>query len=184
MTLPYGLSTAMPRFQATRRFAARALPVLALAAVLAGSIGARAQGITRVDNPGFPIANAVTVPAGSDTVYLSGMTAPVSDPSAPKGSVQAYGDTATQTVNALKRIEETLAGLKLTLADVVMMHVYLVGDPAHEGKMDFAGMMAGYTQFFGTKEQPNKPARTTVQVAGLAGPGLLVEIEVLAARHP
>jgi len=24
-------------------------------------------------------------------------------------------------------------------------------------------MMAGYSQFFGTKEQPNKPARTTVQ---------------------
>ena len=25
-------------------------------------------------------------------------------------------------------------------------------------------MMAGYSQFFGTKDQPNKPARTTMQV--------------------
>jgi enamine deaminase RidA (YjgF/YER057c/UK114 family) len=38
--------------------------------------------------------------------------------------------------------------------------------------------MAAYTQFFGTKEQPNLPARSTVQVAGLAQAGMLVEIEV------
>ena len=44
--------------------------------------------------------------------------------------------------------------------------------------MDFAGFMAAYSQFFGTKEQPNLPARSTVQVAGLVAPGMLVEIEV------
>jgi enamine deaminase RidA (YjgF/YER057c/UK114 family) len=47
--------------------------------------------------------------------------------------------------------------------------------------MDFAGMMAGYTQFFGTKDQPNKPARTTVQVVLPAG-GALVEIDLVAVR--
>jgi enamine deaminase RidA (YjgF/YER057c/UK114 family) len=49
-------------------------------------------------------------------------------------------------------------------------------------KMDFAGMMSAYTQFFGTATQPNKPARSTVQVAALAAAGALVEIEVIAAR--
>jgi enamine deaminase RidA (YjgF/YER057c/UK114 family) len=44
-------------------------------------------------------------------------------------------------------------------------------------------MMAGYTKFFGTKEQPNKPARSAVQVAGLAVPGALLEIEVIAAKR-
>ena len=63
-----------------------------------------------------------------------------------------------------------------------MMRVFLVGDPAMAGKMDFAGMMAAYSQFFGTTDQPNKPARTTVQVAGLASPGALVEIEAQAVR--
>jgi enamine deaminase RidA (YjgF/YER057c/UK114 family) len=63
-----------------------------------------------------------------------------------------------------------------------MMHVFLVGDPAMSNKLDFAGMNAAYAQFFGTKEQPNKPARTTVQVASLASPTALVEIEVVAAR--
>jgi enamine deaminase RidA (YjgF/YER057c/UK114 family) len=49
--------------------------------------------------------------------------------------------------------------------------------------MDFAGMMAGYTQFFGTKDQPNKPARTTVQVVLPAGArGGLVEIDLVAMR--
>jgi enamine deaminase RidA (YjgF/YER057c/UK114 family) len=72
---------------------------------------------------------------------------------------------------------------KLTLGDVVMMRVYLGADPAKGGKMDFEGMMAGYSQFFGTKEQPNKPARTTVQVVLPAGDrGALVEVDVIAMR--
>ncbi|MDE1145469.1 MAG: RidA family protein [Azospirillaceae bacterium] len=174
----------------------RLLGALALTAVLgaiittAGVISSSgpataAKAITRTAVPGgFPISGAVAVPAGSDVVYLSGMTGGVVNPDAPKGSVEAYGDTATQTVNTLKKIQAALAEQKLTMGDVVMMHVYLVGDAAHEGKMDFAGMMSGYTQFFGTADQPNKPARTTVQVAGLAGPGLLVEIEVIAAHAP
>jgi enamine deaminase RidA (YjgF/YER057c/UK114 family) len=48
--------------------------------------------------------------------------------------------------------------------------------------MDFAGMMTAYREFFGTKQQPNKPARSTMQVAGLVDPGWLVEIEVTAAK--
>jgi enamine deaminase RidA (YjgF/YER057c/UK114 family) len=43
-------------------------------------------------------------------------------------------------------------------------------------------MMAAYTRFFGTKEQPNKPARSAMQVAALAAPWALVEIEVIAAK--
>jgi enamine deaminase RidA (YjgF/YER057c/UK114 family) len=106
----------------------------------------------------------------------------MSNPSAPKGSAQAYGDTETQTVAVLNRIQQTLAGLKLSLGDVVMMHIYLVGDPAKDGKLDFAGFMAGYSQFFGTKGQPNKPARSAMQVAALVAPGALIEAEVIAAR--
>lgn len=59
--------------------------------------------------------------------------------------------------------------------------IYLVADPAKDGKMDFEGFMKGYTQFFGTKEQPNLPARSAMQVAGLVLPEWLVEIEVVAA---
>jgi enamine deaminase RidA (YjgF/YER057c/UK114 family) len=64
-----------------------------------------------------------------------------------------------------------------------MMRGYLGADTAKGGKMDVAGMMAGYSQMFGTKEQSNKPARTTVQVVLPAGDrGALVEVDVIAAR--
>jgi len=161
---------------------------VAFALVLLPAIELHSQsqpaGVERIPIPNsdFPISQGVWVPAGYDTLYLSGNIPPVSNPSAPKGSTQAYGDTQTQTVAVLKRIEQALTAQRLSLADVVMMHVFLTGDPAKDGKMDFAGFMAGYSQFFGTKEQPNKPARSAMQVAALAAPGALIEIEVIAVR--
>jgi enamine deaminase RidA (YjgF/YER057c/UK114 family) len=62
------------------------------------------------------------------------------------------------------------------------MRVLLVGDPAKDGKMDFMGMMEGYKTYFGTAAQPNKPARITSQISALVADGMLVEIEVQAAK--
>jgi enamine deaminase RidA (YjgF/YER057c/UK114 family) len=129
--------------------------------------------ITRVGPANFPISSVVVVrdAGGVDIAFASGTP----------GSAKA-GDTKAQTVDSLTKL---LAGLKAQgfgAGDVVMLRVYLVGDPAKDGKMDFAGMMAGYTQFFGTADQPNKPARTTVQISGLASPGSLVEIEAEAIK--
>jgi enamine deaminase RidA (YjgF/YER057c/UK114 family) len=135
-----------------------------------------------LDGSDFPISSAVTVKGGTDTYFLSGALAPVINKDAPKGSTAAYGDTETQTVGALNAIKGTLARLGLTMGDVVKMTVFLVADPAKDNKMDFAGMMAGYKQFFATADQPNKPSRSAVKVAGLAAPGALVEIEVIAAK--
>lgn len=155
---------------------------LTLASIVLAVASAQAAEITRTQVGDFPIASTITVPAGAETIYLSGTVAPVINKDAAKDSVAAYGDTETQTVNILKRIEEILKSQKLGLGDIISMRVYLVGDPAKDNKMDFAGMMKGYTQFFGTKDQPNKPVRTTVQVASLVAAGMLVEIEVTAAR--
>ena len=130
----------------------------------------------------FPISAAVEVPAGKTLVFLSGMVPPVSDPKAPKDSTAAYGDTRTQTIGALTSIKASLESLHLTLGDVIKMQAFLVGDPAKGGKLDFEGFMQGYTQFFGTPGQPNLPVRSALQVAALANPGFLVEIEVTAVR--
>ncbi len=132
-------------------------------------------------NP-FPISSAVTVPAGFDTVFVSGALPVVSNKDAPKGSVEAYGDTEAQAVSALTQIKGTLARLGLGMGDIVKMTVFMVADPTKDNKLDFAGLMAGYTQFFGTADQPNKPARSAVQVAALVAPGALLEIEVIAAK--
>jgi enamine deaminase RidA (YjgF/YER057c/UK114 family) len=97
--------------------------------------------------------------------------------------LKTHTDTRSQTVGIIKDIQKFLESQKLTLGDVVMMRVYLAGDPAKGGKGDFGGMMAGYSQFFGTRDQPNKPARTTLQVILPAGDrGALVEIDLIAVR--
>ena len=72
--------------------------------------------------------------------------------------IKSHPDTASQTVSLLKDMRKFLESQKLTLGEVVMMHVYLGADPAKDNKMDVAGMTAGYTQFFGTKE-PTEHAR-------------------------
>jgi enamine deaminase RidA (YjgF/YER057c/UK114 family) len=126
----------------------------------------------------FPIARAVEVPAGKSIVFHSGTTPTPLDPKAEAGTAAYWGDTKTQTLSTFARIKESLDTMGLNFGNVVAMTVYLVGDPAKGGKMDFDGFMAAYSQFFGTKEQPNLPARSTVQVAGLVAPGMLVEIEV------
>jgi enamine deaminase RidA (YjgF/YER057c/UK114 family) len=170
-----------------RRLVVLVLAVLATAGCGGGALGAGtapkpAGAIKRVGSPQSPIARAVVVPAGHDIVYVSGIIPLPLNPDAPAGTAREFGDTRTQTISILTQIAEILAAEGLTMGDVVMMRVVLVGDPAKDGKMDFAGMMEGYRQFFGTPAQPHKPARITSQVAALVLPGLLAEIEVQAAR--
>ena len=157
---------------------------VAFAATVVAAGNAFAAEVVRhkIPNSNFPIARAVEVPADKTTVYLSGAVPSVIDEKADKATVAAYGDTKAQTESVLKSIDKTLNELGLKMGDVIKMTVFLVGDPGKGGKMDFAGFMEGYTQFFGTEAQPNLPTRSVVEVAGLASPGFLVEIEVTAVR--
>jgi enamine deaminase RidA (YjgF/YER057c/UK114 family) len=165
-----------------RRSIILALSVLAGAAA-SGAVAA--QNVVRTPLPDgnpFPISAAVTVPAGAATIYVSGTLPAAINKDAPKGTAPAYGDMQTQTVSVLTQIKATLARQGLGMGDVVKMTVFLVADPANDNKLNFAGLMAGYSQFFGTKDQPNKPARSAVQVAALVAPGALLEVEVVAAK--
>jgi enamine deaminase RidA (YjgF/YER057c/UK114 family) len=155
----------------------RHLPFVTVALMV--SLTAAAQTTKRIPLPASQNPSNSDVPVSAavwagDTLYVSGWLDP---------DLKIHTDTTSQTVGLIKDIQKFLESQKLTLGDVVMMHVYLGGDPAKDGKMDFAGMMAGYSQFFGTKDQPNKPARTTVQVVLPAGArGGLVEIDLIAVR--
>lgn len=164
-----------------RKTLAAPILIAALPLALAAATPAAAE-VVHIGPAGSAIAGAVSVSADHDMLYVSGLTPPPLNPDAPAGTPREYGDTKTQTINVMKRIEGALKEQGLGMGDVVMMRVYLVGDPAKDGKMDFAGMMEGYKMYFGTPEQPNKPARVTVQVASLVGPGQMVEIEVQAAK--
>lgn len=154
-----------------------------LAAALLLSPAAQAQEIERLaGTSAAPIAGAVTVPPGYTTYYLSGATAAVANASAPNGSYERFGDITTQTRSVLDNLKGTLTKLGLTFADVVQAHVYMTPDPSKNGDIDFAAMNKVWSTEFGSATQPNKPARATVKVAGLAAPGLLVEIEFVAAK--
>jgi enamine deaminase RidA (YjgF/YER057c/UK114 family) len=134
------------------------------------------------NNSTFPIAQAVEVGADTVLIYHSGTTPQPADPDAPQGSPEYWGDTEAQTLSVFSRMGESFEKLGVGYADVLKMTVFLVGDPQLGGRMDFDGFMRAYSRYFGTDEQPNLPARSTVQVAGLAGEGMLVEIEVVLAR--
>ena len=156
------------------------------AAIVCGVVSAaNAADIARLSgkNPKSPIAEAVTVPLPGYTLYfLSGTPAAPANPDTPEGSPQRMGDTPTQTDSSLHRLGQTLATLGLGFGDVVQAHVFLAGDPAKGGDIDFAGMNREWSKKFGTPSQPNKPARSTVKIAGLATPGGLVEIEFIAVK--
>jgi len=160
--------------------------LITLFALCAIALAANAQTITRTTSayPGTPLAEAVAVPPGYTTYYISGdLPSPV-DPNAPAGSPRRYGDTETQTTSVLANLKQKLDKLGLTFGDIVQARVYLVGDPGKNGQMDFAGMNKAWLKEFGTEKQPNRPARATVQVVALAIPGALAEIELVAAKKP
>ncbi len=157
------------------------MKIFAMAVVLVAATAMQAQvAVKHNQTDKSPIATGVWA---GDTYYLSGQ---LSDPITPadpaKGTAAVYGDTKAQALSALTKIQKLLQAEGLDMKDVVKMTVFLAGDPAKDGKMDFAGLQASYTQFFGTKEQPNKPARSAVQVTALAAAGALLEIEVIAVK--
>ena len=161
----------------------RNVPMLVvLVAAVMGAIGSAAAEPPRRTGPdASPISTSVSVPADSRLVYISGTVPDAIDPNAVEGSGARFGDTEAQTRSVLRKVEASLKEQGLGLGDVVMMRVFLVAPPGQQ-QMDFAGMMRGYRAYFGTPSQPNKPARSTMQVAGLVDPGWLVEIEVTAAK--
>lgn len=172
-----------------RSFPAVFAAALAACALLFVAREGRAQSIERhpASPPGL-ILQGVSVPAGATTLYLSGQVAAPLDlalrtPVAERTAAD-FGDTRTQTVSVLRKIEGILAARGYTMRDVIKLTVFLVSDPARGAQMDFAGMNEGFRQFFGTAENPNTVARSTIQVAALAAPGYLVEIEATAARVP
>ena len=152
-------------------------------AVCTFAVPAGAQSVMRLEspNPGSVIASAVTVPPSYTTYYISGTPAGPMNPNAPAGSPGRWGDTTEQTDDSLNKLEAVLSKLGLTFGDVVKATVFMAGDPAKGGEIDFAAMNKEWGKRFGTATQPNKPARSTIKV-GLATPGALIEIEMIAVK--
>ena len=116
-------------------------------------------------------AKHIIIPPGYATIRLPGT---IPDPEA------FSGDTERQAENVFAKIAAALKEAGAGEGDVVAMTVFLAA-PTPGGNMDFDGMMRAYGRHYGSDAQPNRPVRSTVQVAGLVRPGILVEVEVTAA---
>jgi enamine deaminase RidA (YjgF/YER057c/UK114 family) len=153
---------------------------LAVALVAGCALSMQAQTVVKhIQDEKGAIAKGVWA---GDTYYLSGQLAsPVTPADPAKGTQAEYGDTKVQAASVFAKIQAALKEQGLDMKDVVKMTVFL-GPDAKTGKLDFAGMQSEYVKFFGTKEQPNKPARSAFQVAALASPWAALEIEVIALK--
>ncbi|MSR11694.1 MAG: hypothetical protein EXR84_07835 [Gammaproteobacteria bacterium] len=119
--------------------------------------------------------NNIFIPAGAETLYLSGA-------GAQQKADGTWGDMEQQAIDTLGRFKETLESQGWSMADIVQVRVFAVAGA--DGVLDFDGFNRGYQQFFGTTENSMKPVRSFLQIAGLVVPGWLVEIEIRAARMP
>ncbi|NUU23583.1 MAG: hypothetical protein HOV68_19070 [Streptomycetaceae bacterium] len=132
-------------------------------------------------------------PAGTPEKYT--------DPAMTAGA-EGVTVTEAQALVVLKAIQDNLTAAGLTPADVISMKCYLMKPPG-AATADYAGWNRAYRQFFANIDLTSKqvvpvpmgtspakapilannarPARATMEVASLAVPGWLVEVEVTAA---
>ena len=106
------------------------------------------------------------VPEGTRLFYVSGQVGVDS-----KGKLQA--GIEKQVEQAWKNIAQVLKSGGMTYADIVKVNIFLTDSRF------IAPYRAMRDRFF---PKPPYPASTLLIVAGLADPGMLVEVEVVAAK--
>ncbi|HYM42993.1 MAG TPA: RidA family protein [Steroidobacteraceae bacterium] len=109
-----------------------------------------------------------------DFIYVSGTSARRADDSIAGAAAGSKGapllDIRVQTRAVIENIRDILAAAGASLADLVEVSTFLVSMD------DFTGYNEVYGEFFGA----DGPARTTVAVAQLPHPQLLIEIKAVA----
>jgi enamine deaminase RidA (YjgF/YER057c/UK114 family) len=147
-----------------------AVETASAAAPIATSIG----GIER-KGEGRHFYTTIKIPAGAETLYLSGSGASRKE----DGSM---GTMEEQTRSTFANFKTTLEAEGWSMSDIVQVRAFAVA--GEYGVLDFDGFNRAYREFFGSEDNPLKPVRSFVQIAGLVVPGWLVEIEIRAVRVP
>ena len=127
------------------------------------------------------IYTGMGVVAGSPLYWTAGTVAPVQNDKLPPTDREYRGDMKTQARNTLTKLKENLAAVGLGFGDVVFMRAFLAPDAVKGNTFDYDGWNAGYGEFFNSTGNPHKPARTTVTTPSFGTPGLMLEVEVIAA---
>jgi len=126
--------------------------------------------VAKVIDPGWawddrlPLAQAKQI---GNTIYVSGQVA-----YSPEGKLIGEGDMKAQTRQVYENIKTILAAAGAGLEDIIKINTYITD------QSKFMDMLAVRSEIFGN----NPPASTAVVVAGLAFPGLLIEVEAIAIK--
>ena len=126
--------------------------------------------VTKVIDPGWawddrlPLAQAKQI---GNTIYVSGQVA-----YSPEGKLVGEGDMKAQTRQVYENIKTILAAAGAGVEDIIKINTYITD------QSKFMDMLAVRSEIFGN----NPPASTAVVVAGLAFPGLLIEVEAIAIK--
>jgi enamine deaminase RidA (YjgF/YER057c/UK114 family) len=144
----------------------------ATAAVSSGDVNV--GGIER-KGEGRHFYTTIKIPANAETLYLSGS-------GASRNEDGSWGDMEAQVEDTFNSFRDTLEAEGWSMSDIVQVRAFAVSD--EYGLLDFDGFNRGYRKFFGTEENPMKPVRSFVEIAGLVVPGWLIEIEIRAAKSP
>ena len=90
------------------------------------------------------------------------------------GRTVGQSDFMAQSVQALRNVKAVLDASGYTIGDVVKLTIYYVqGNDARQG-------FRAFQEVFGVPELP--PTISGIQVAGLAAPDRLIEIEAIAVK--
>ena len=138
--------------------------------------------VVKYDNPASSILRGFELPADRKLFVSSGLVSLPNDTTQAERTLERYGDTYTQSIGCLRRIEGLLDEAGLAMSDVVFLRVYVAPDPNKDGH-DFQGWFDAYGEYFNNDNNPNKVARSTIGVAALARPYLLVEVEAVAVYN-
>jgi reactive intermediate/imine deaminase len=116
------------------------------------------------DRAGF--SQAWKVEGAGSLVFVSGQAA-----ISPQGELVGEGDFKAQAELAFRNLETVLDQAGASLADVVKLTVFLTD----------ASTLRDYMEVKARFIEGDQPASTALQVSGLALPGMMIEVEAVAA---
>jgi len=126
--------------------------------------------VKKVVDPGWawddrlPLAQAQQM---GNTIYVSGQVA-----YSPEGKLVGEGDMTAQARQVYQNIKDILTAAGASISDIIKINTYITD------QNKFMEMLEVRKEIFGN----NPPASTAVVVAGLAFPGLLIEVEAIAIK--
>jgi reactive intermediate/imine deaminase len=128
------------------------------------------RAVKKIIDPGWAWDDRLPLAQGKqvgNTIYVSGQVAYNAS-----GQLVGEGDIKAQTRQVFQNIKAVLAAAGAGMDDITKINTYITD------QSKFMDMLAVRSEIFGN----NPPASTAVVVAGLAFPGLLIEVEAIAVK--